>query len=178
MERKGDWISTFTGRQYWPLDPRPGEVNIIDIAHALSNQCRWGGHTKHFYSVAEHSIAVSYAVPEPFAFEGLLHDATEAYLVDLPRPIKASMPIYRDTEALNWKAIAERFRLPQEISTYVHEADNRVLLAEADHLMTGAIARMPRDTEPAPMIVVGWEPREAKRMFLERFEELMARRAL
>lgn len=93
--RTGEYIRTFTGRQFWPLDPRADEVEIKDIAHALSNMCRFNGHTKRFYSVAEHCVRVAdlFRVEGKFGYPGLLallHDAAEAYLVDLPRPVKHS----------------------------------------------------------------------------------------
>ena len=86
--RKGDWIQTFTGRAFYVLDPRPEDVDIEDIAHALSMQCRFAGHCREFYSVAQHSVTASWLVPPEDALWGLLHDAAEAYVVDLPRPIK------------------------------------------------------------------------------------------
>ena len=87
-ERVGDWIQTMSGVIFYPLDPRPEEIRIEDIAHALSHQCRFAGHCREFYSVAEHSVRVSRELPQEFMLWGLLHDASEAYLVDLPRPIK------------------------------------------------------------------------------------------
>src|SRR5271165_7548492 len=86
--RKGDWIQTYTGRVMYPLDPRPEEINIIDIAHALSNLCRFTGHVRTFYSVAEHSVRVSQHCDPKDALWGLLHDASEAYLADMSRPMK------------------------------------------------------------------------------------------
>src|SRR5690606_29748913 len=97
--RKGDWMQTFTGRRFWPLDPRPDEICIEDIAHALSMQCRYAGHCLSFYSVAEHSVLLSQHVAEPFRRWALLHDASEAYLVDVPRPIKGDLSNYRAVEA-------------------------------------------------------------------------------
>ena len=65
--RKGDWMQTYTGRQFWPIDPRANEVHIEDIAHALSMMCRYNGHCRTFYSVAEHSVLVSQHVPPEHA---------------------------------------------------------------------------------------------------------------
>ena len=83
-ERIGDWIQTYTGRQFWPLDPRVDEIHIEDIAHSLSMRCCYGGHLTDFYSVAEHSVLVSLHVPQEFALWGLLHDAAEAPHRHLP----------------------------------------------------------------------------------------------
>jgi hypothetical protein len=97
--RTGDFMQTYTGRQYWPMDPRPHEVYIEDIAHSLSLQCRYAGHCIKFYSVAEHSVLIARHLaatraPE-VAFAGLLHDAPEAYCVDIPRPLKPYLTNYK-----------------------------------------------------------------------------------
>jgi uncharacterized protein len=100
--RTGDWIQTYTGKQFWPLSPLPEDIVIEDIAHALSMQCRFGGHVRTFYSVAQHSVHVSLLVEPQYALWGLLHDAAEAYLVDLPRPIKKFSEmglLYQEIEA-------------------------------------------------------------------------------
>lgn len=86
-KRRGDWMMTYSGRAFWPLDPRADEIDPLDIAHALSMLCRYGGHVRRFYSVAEHCVLMSHAVAPEHALWALLHDATEAYMVDLPRPI-------------------------------------------------------------------------------------------
>ena len=109
MNRKGDFIQTFTGRMFWPIDPQPDEVDIEDIAHALSNVCRFCGHTREFYSVAQHSVLVSEIVPAAFALEGLLHDATEAYISDVARPVKPYLTNYKEIEINLYRAIAKRF---------------------------------------------------------------------
>lgn len=123
------------------LEPNPDVIDIKDIAHALSNQCRFTGHTSTFYSVAEHSVNVS-EVPILDTLElkliGLLHDATEAYLVDLPRPIKRFTDlgsIFKKHESNIWEAIALHFGLPFEIPEVVHEADRIVLVTEKRDLM-------------------------------------------
>src|SRR5665213_153577 len=88
MDRIGNWMQTYTGKQYWPCDPRPEEVFIIDIAHALSQMCRYSGHCIHFYSVAEHSVLLSrYASTLETKKWSLLHDASEAYITDIIRPV-------------------------------------------------------------------------------------------
>lgn len=87
---RSDWMQTYTGRVFWPLEPRPEDVDIVDIAHALANLCRYGGHSKVFYSVAHHSVLVSQIVPPADALWGLMHDSAEAYVIDLIRPIKHS----------------------------------------------------------------------------------------
>jgi 5'-deoxynucleotidase YfbR-like HD superfamily hydrolase len=109
--RLGGWLQTFTGGEIWPIDPRPEEINIVDIAQALSQQCRYAGHTTRFYSVAEHSVYISREVPAELALWGLLHDASEAYLVDIPRPLKPYMPVYKHWERELMQVIAAKFGL-------------------------------------------------------------------
>ena len=92
------WIQTYTGRQFWPLAPQAEHVDIRDIAHSLAMQCRFNGHCRGFYSVAQHSVLVSQVVPPEDALWGLLHDAAEAYISDLPRPLKNTAPEFRAAE--------------------------------------------------------------------------------
>lgn len=171
--RHGNWMQTYTGVQFWPLDPRADEIKIVDIAHALSNMCRYAGHCCDFYSVAEHSILVSYLVPREDALAGLLHDATEAYLVDVPRPIKGYLGGYHEFEHRLWLSVAEAFDLAVELPESVKIADNAILLAEAEQIM---------GPKPAPWNVPGvaadvkiecLPPREAKDRFLARFCQLI-----
>src|SRR5687767_13374438 len=97
-DRKGDWICTYQGIQFWPLDPKPEDVSIIDIAHALSNVCRFGGHSRWFYSVSQHSYYVSlYTRPEN-ALYALLHDAPESYIGDCVRPLKPYLTNFQSIE--------------------------------------------------------------------------------
>src|SRR5580692_700756 len=118
---RGDWIQTATGRQFWPMDPRPDEIFIDDIAHALSMLCRFGGHCLRFYSVAEHSVLLSRVAPQKHKLWALLHDASEAYLVDVPRPIKPMLVGYKAAEEKIQRAIAVRFNLhfgiPEDIKS-------------------------------------------------------------
>jgi hypothetical protein len=170
--RIGDWMQTHTGRRYYPGDPRPDDVVIEDIAHALSHLCRFGGHCNRFYSVAEHSVLVSMAVPREHALQGLLHDATEAYCVDIPRPLKRQLSNYAEIEHRNWLAVAERFCLPVEMHASVHAADNDVLLAERDALFDREAAPWSVPGTPAQVGVVGWSPWKARDLFLQRYQEL------
>lgn len=99
--RLGDWILTATGQHFWPLDPRPEEVVLEDIAHALSNLCRWTGHTKWHYSVAQHAVAVAVMVERfspDLALAALHHDDAEAYLGDWARPVKRSAKLVRHND--------------------------------------------------------------------------------
>ncbi|MGA0610089.1 HD family hydrolase [Caldimonas sp. KR1-144] len=170
--RAGDWMQTSSGKAYFPADPRAEDIDIFDIAHALSNLCRYGGHCSTFYSVAEHSVLVSQVVPPELAMQALLHDATEAYLVDLPRPIKHMLPGYCDLEDLNWAAVAAKFGLPYALDQAVKDADNAVLLAEKEQLLGPSPAPWSVPGEPADVTVLGLPPTAAAATFLRRFFEL------
>ena len=140
------WIETFLGHPIDPLNPDPRRIFFMDIAHALSNQCRFSGHTREFYSVAQHSVHVSQHIKEiggcPMTqLYGLMHDASEAYLVDMPTPVKRRMPSYRDAEAPLQRMI-EQTLMPAvqaieraEIEQIIKEADLAMLAAEARDLM-------------------------------------------
>jgi hypothetical protein len=171
-DHRGNWIQTFTGRQFWPLDPRPEEIDIRDIAHALSLLCRFGGHVERFYSVAEHSVHVATSLPEELQLWGLLHDASEAYLVDVPRPIKPYLPAYKQFEAELMSAIARRYQLPGEIPAEVHEADNRILITERNALLVAPPAPWAFEPEPLDVTIHCWEPRMAESIFLDAFHAL------
>ena len=137
-DRVGDWIQTFTGKQFWPLDPRPGDIHIEDIAHALSNICRFTGHCRTFYSVAEHSVRVAATLPQRCELWGLLHDASEAYLCDLPRPVKRSGALgvlYCEAERKLSMAVAEKFALDWPEPPEVKLADDILLVTEQRDLM-------------------------------------------
>ncbi len=177
--RTGDFMQVFSGQQYWPMDPRSHEVQIEDIAHSLSLQCRYAGHVLRFYSVAEHSVLIARHLAATHAPEvalaGLLHDAPEAYCVDIPRPLKPYLTNYRAIEQDNWLAIAARFGMPKELPREVHDADNRII---ADELVN--LREMPwhdRHDKPLGVKLRYWSPEEAELEFLATFDALMAGRA-
>lgn len=136
--RLGDWMLTISGVQFYPNDPRPEDVRSEDIAWSLSRMCRFGGHvTCEHYSVAEHSMLVASILPPHLRLQGLLHDATEAYCQDLIRPVKRTVGFaYTVVEAGIWRAIAARYGLPEELDLLVTQADNAVLLAEREQIVS------------------------------------------
>ena len=178
MTDRGDWISTFSGLPFWPCDPQPEDVRIEDIAHALSQLCRFAGHTRSFYSVAQHSVLVSLLCDPPDALWGLLHDASEAYLCDLARPVKHTPHLdgYRLLEAHVQAVVARRFGLPAEMPASVKAADGVLLRVEQRDLMTMPAGWVPQGQLPWQVQrLVPMAPAEAKQRFLWRFEELMRR---
>lgn len=134
-EVRGDWIRTFTGKKFYPLDPRPEDIDIEDIAHALSNLCRFAGHSKEFYSVAQHSCLVAMALPPELAIYGILHDASEAYIVDIPSPLKRYLPGYKEIENKIMGVIYEKFGLDPNVPPIVKEMDERILVNEMKALL-------------------------------------------
>jgi len=162
------WVQTYTGRQFWPLDPRPEDVDLRDIAHSLAMQCRFNGHCRRFYSVAEHSVLVSEALPHDLQAWGLMHDAAEAYIGDHPRPIKTDATKAVEERLLG--VIAERFGLPWPIPPEVFEADLRMLATEARYLMGPPPASWGLDAEPygPPLYPTGLSHTAAEYAFLRR----------
>jgi len=169
--RKGDWIQTFTGGRFWPMDPHAEDVEIADIAHALSMQCRFAGHCIRFYSVAEHCVHLSHAVPAEHALWALLHDASEAYLADVPSPVKPFLAGYREAETLVMFAVCRRFGLDYEMPPAVHEADWRILGDERANL-SACVVEWSNPPPPLGIDLAFWSPGEAESRFLARFHEL------
>jgi 5'-deoxynucleotidase YfbR-like HD superfamily hydrolase len=129
------WILTATGQKIDLLRPDPKRILTEDIAHSLSRLCRFNGHTGPHYSVAEHSQRVADIVPPQYQLEALLHDATEAYVGDMVRPLKELMPQYKEIERGIWLAICERFKINPELPAIVHYADRILLATERRDLM-------------------------------------------
>jgi hypothetical protein len=164
---------TSNGGYYYVDNPKAEHVSIEEIALALSHLCRFGGHTRFFYSVAEHCINVSHCVPKNMAMWGLLHDASEAYVCDLPSPLKSLLPEYKAIEDKHHRAIAEKFGLSWPMPAEVKDADRRVLLAERDVLLGREAFPWDCGNDPHPLcMVVGMRPQEARERFLARFNYL------
>jgi hypothetical protein len=124
------YLSTFSGKKFFPFKPAPDQIDIRDIAHGLSLVCRFSGQTPFLYSVAEHSILVARHLPLGLRLEALLHDAAEAYLADLPGPLKSALPEYSAVETNVAAVIAHKFRLSHPIPPEVKAADRALLKHE------------------------------------------------
>jgi hypothetical protein len=175
MSTKGGYKITFTGKKFDVNSPSPEQVDPIDIAHALSNLCRFGGHCSQYYSVAEHSVHVSNLFSGSLAKWGLMHDATEAYIGDIVRPVKRQpfMFGYRDLEERLLLVIAERFGLSGHVPDVILYADNAMLVTEMSQIMQTDIDNPILDSHMILDIdLLLLEPAKAKVFFMNRFEEL------
>jgi hypothetical protein len=175
MRSPKHWFLTHTGRQFWPLDCRVDDIDIEDIAHGLAHICRFGGHCRHFYSVAQHSVLVSRNVPLQLRMLGLLHDATEAYIGDMVRPLKLQMPEFNEIEEKLWAVIARRFDLPAILPPEIKTADNAALMAERRDLFNPAhVAAHSWSIKERPLAcrILPLKPDDAKRLFLNEYVKL------
>ena len=188
------WMQTYSGQAFVIANPTPDQILLEDIAQALSNQCRFAGHCLKYYSVAEHSVHVCNRVQEFLdveeATEGqrqalamaLLHDAAEAYLLDLPRPLKyeEGMEFYRGMHKKVTKVILEKFDLLKpdasivtlDVAFLIKQADNEMLATEAKQIM----APHPMEWDPLPNpldLELGcWRPERARDVFLKQAHAL------
>jgi uncharacterized protein len=193
-KRFGAWSQSYSGERYWSLDPLPEEVHLIDIVHGLANAARYRGQTKFFYPVITHSVLVSKAVEQlalqrgwsPWAardagFEGLFHDAPEAYLGDVARPLKRmrAMRAYCKVEGLWEDAIFEKMGIfpTKETRKLVHEVDHRIVLDEIQVLMNDpdmwVRGNRYTDMDPLHIEVPDLTKEEAIEAFHARYAELL-----
>lgn len=179
-DRQGaGWMVTASGRRFFPRLPDPADVCIEDVAHALSNICRFGGHVRSFYSVAQHSVIVSKMVPERLALYGLLHDAPEAYIGDMVRPLKRTIPEFQKVEAAVWSCILKAFELPDMSMAdweVVKHFDNVAIVTERRDLLPPIGNYRWAEDESAvaadAVVIIPASPGRACFAFLERFAEL------
>lgn len=171
------WIELSSGNAFTFQNVKPEQIQIEDIAHALGNLCRFGGHSHKFYSVAEHSVLLSrfiwYERGTKDALLALLHDASEAYLVDMPRPIKHDLPQYKTLEAKIEQAILNKFGFKYPLPVWMKEYDNRMLATEKKQTMLNN--KYPWVTDNLEVLDIElefWTPDVAKIKFLERFKAL------
>ncbi|WP_420567859.1 hypothetical protein [Thalassovita sp.] len=169
----GPTILCRTGAYFDFEDPESSDFTIEEIAHGLSNICRFTGQCRNFYSVAEHSVHASYIVPPEFAFEALMHDAPEAFIGDISKPLKGLLPDYKRIEDMAERAVLGRFGLSLPMSQAVKDADLKMLKAEQAQAMRNAdIWPAVQALDAADVILKFWPPIEAKGRFLSRFKEL------
>jgi len=170
------WILTRTGRRVDLLDPSASMIEPADIAQSLSMQCRFNGHTRAFYSVAQHCYLVADLVPEQYQLQALLHDATEAYVGDLVSPLKAVLPEYRQIESRIWHAICHRFDIEPDAPPCIHDADLIALATERRDLMPDHPDPWAClvGTQPAAFRIRPWTQPEAAQFYFDRLMQLLA----
>lgn len=169
------WIRTYTGRNVYPLAPHEDDIDIEDIAHALSMQCRFGGHTREFYSVAQHCVLMCERVRGVYgdqdALAVLLHDASEAFLVDFVRPVKEVMPGYAAAEDRLMKVINSKYGVVIDArkAAMIKELDNAILYDESIALFPHGEPFVDQVVDIPTFGIDPWEPHRAERAFLYLF---------
>lgn len=174
------WIQTHSGKRVDMNDLRAEAFDITDIAHSLAHQARYNGHGKIFYSVAEHCVLMadwilSETADREAAYAALMHDASEAYISDIPKPFKRFLTNYHELEDRFMTKISAKFGCAYPLPRIVKEADSRIVLDERVELFE----RVRDDwtwasTEPLGVPIKGLAPSAAKQVFLERYEALRA----
>lgn len=168
-------ILTTSGTYFNLSNPHESEIRIEDIAHALSKLCRFSGHCREFYNVAQHSVLASLLVPAEHALMALLHDAAEAYIGDVTSPLKAMLPEYKIIENRVTNAIYQRFNIgPHQYPTIKH-ADLVMLATEREHLLPATDYQWECIRGIKPMKILNfrcWEPDEAHDKFMDRYDQI------
>jgi len=169
---------TQSGVMLYLFDPNPADIDIHDIAGALSKICRFGGRSKEFYSVAEHCVHVSKHVSRRAALWGLLHDSAEAYLIDVPKPLQLMFSGYEKLEVKILHAVAKRFNLEQAtIPSQVRSADDYLGVTEYWHMINKSYCDTGVDLSNVDQRFkfYYWPPQVAYRRFMDRFKELTSK---
>jgi len=169
----GPTIALHSGAYFDFTKPELSDFTIRDIAHALGNLCRFTGHPQRFYSVAEHSVHCSRIVDPDHQFAALMHDAAEAFIGDIAKPLKALLPDYAVIEERVETAVLARFGLPAKLPHPVKVADMTMLRIEQAQAMDNADAWADIEDMPSTGIkLMFWWPDVATKRFLRRFDEL------
>lgn len=174
-ERIGPWITTYTGEHFYPLAPRPEEVDILDIAQSSALTTRYRGHIKEFYSVAQHQatlasyILMHYGDAE-WAMKAMLHDAGETYTADLPSPLKNAFAGFRVIESRILAVVFGALGMSPGIPEMVHEADLRIRYDEARELRVNNDLYYDPGMEPLGVLIKPcWQPNEGRQLFMKYF---------
>ncbi len=153
-------IMTSSGKYFNFIDTKPDMFDIEDIAHSLSMQCRFGGHIPRFYSIAQHSVLCSQIIEPEHALSALLHDASEAYLMDIPTPLKNLLPEYKTMEDRLMVVAANKYGFEYPLNKSVKTVDSKMLNIEFNGVMLG--------NENFDC----WTQPQAKEIFLETYNKL------
>ncbi len=168
---RGLWMQTYMGTKFYIQDPRPEEIHLYDIAHALALNCRYAGHCNQHYSVAEHSVHLltemeKRTTDEELLLKTLLHDASEAYLCDIPRPIKPYLSGYKELEEKLQNAIFDHFGLSHGIPQLIHDIDGAILRDETAVLFDATVENWGENWAGIGANIECWEWRDAQRTFI------------
>jgi len=185
MSYVDNFVQTFSGKKFSLFHPDPESIDLHDIAHALSMQCRFNGHTKRFLSVAEHSWWVSHLVKPEYALTALMHDAGEAYISDIPKPFKLTLGYYIELiEQQVLDALGDKLGFDSTLSSEIKDADVEMLVYEREQaLHPSKLVWSPYIESFVPYLAKArgievelnfWTPEYAKNMFLARYAELTA----
>ena len=174
------FISTFLGNHFYPQNPRIEDIDIEDIAHGLAYTCRFNGQTTEFYSVAQHSLMVADLVADELKLEALMHDAAEAYLGDVVKPLKVLLPEFCVIEGQGSNIIAAAFKLGDCCRAAIKRADLIALATEKRDLMPNSIEPWVylAGIEELPISLSPMSPQAAKLAFIKRFTELQSSRTI
>jgi len=170
------YIGTYTNKKFYFLDPKPEQICIEDIAQALSMSCRFSGHVSTFYSVAEHCCIIADLVHKADkdrqeVMSALLHDASEAYICDIPRPIKPHLNNYFDMELKIEKVIQKKYNIAPK-TDLINYYDHHICGEEARQLFLHAPDWVESFDRIAGVKINAWTPAQAKKEFLDRFDRL------
>jgi len=172
-------ILTRSGQYFDFIEPTLWNLDVEDIAHGLSQCCRFVGQCRSFYSVAQHSVYVSRCVPAADAMAGLFHDAAEAFLGDVSRPLKRLLPDYRAIEQRVERALFEKLGVPFPLPESVKRVDMQMLRAEQLALMAPHSDawecddhELPLDLNGAAIVICSISPEQAFDMFMTRYDDL------
>ena len=171
--QRGRYVTTRSGALFYVDECNIEDIPITDIAHALGMNCRFNGHVDRFYSVAEHSVLVSKLVPEKDALWGLLHDVTEAFVPDMPRPFKDKIIGFDDFEGHLAKHVARHFDLSETMPQSVKYIDRNIVADEARRLYVQPPCWVDSYESVCPADwIVGYQPIIATELFMKRYKEL------
>lgn len=169
-----NWIETNSGKYFRYQENNPENIMIEDVAHSLSQLCRFSGQCNQFYSVAQHSCIVHDYAPSHLKIEGLLHDASEAFISDIPRPVKTIIPEIKELEQIIQMQVAQRFKFSWPFTSQIEILDSQLMLAEAKQLFTQEVAWTVEGLDPLNVKINHcWNSKVAKAEFLNRFDLLL-----
>ena len=173
------WIETNTHNTFFYGKRNPENISLLDIAHGLSNLCRYSGQCNHFYSVAQHSCIIFDTAPMHHKLIGLFHDASEAYISDIPRPVKTIIPEIKNLEKQIQLQVAERFKLDFPWSSQIEILDSQLMLREAQLLFDGGVSWTVEGLPPLDVDIKSfWSPKRSKREFIYRYELMIKHKIL